>query len=207
MHRHQSSHLPFQYECANANNHAKSKYSHQNQIEQKTDCHSSLHRKSLHQLSKKEYEYRNLDGTGNNKVNVKFGVAGQPLVRMAPARYNNDDGCSLNDLNGTRPNPRTVSNVIFNQPESIPNESCLSNIFWDWGQFIDHDITLTGTSTDSQDIASINVPNNNDPLYPVIPFVRSASVPDREHCDSEHPREQINILTPFIVQLYLVIIT
>jgi peroxidase len=158
-------------------------------------CEAPLKVRALHQLAKLEYEYRSLDGSGNNKVNTDFGKKEKPFVRMAKARYNNDDGCSLNDLNGKRPNPRDVSNKIFDQPESIPDETCLSNIFWDWGQFVDHDITLTHGSGEP---APIIVTDPQDLLYPIIPFERSQSTPDAAHCGPENPREQINLLTPFI---------
>lgn len=156
---------------------------------------SKLEYKSLYHLSHNSYEYRNLDGSGNNKKNPNYGKSRQPFLRKIAAAYNNNDGCSLNDLNGTRPNPRTISNSIFKQDKSIPNEQCLSNIFWVWGQFIDHDVTLTHTTDEK---AHIPVESKEDPLYPMIPFSRSESVPDDQECNPENPRRQINSLTPFI---------
>lgn len=104
------------------------------------------------------FEYRTLDGSMNNQDNPTYGLLEQPFLRKSPAVYNNDDGCSLNDLNGTRPNPREVSNCVFDQPAPIPNSRNLSNMFWLWGQFIDHDITLTHTN--SNDPANIAVFEN-----------------------------------------------
>jgi peroxidase len=158
-------------------------------------CKAPLKVIALRQLAKNKYEYRELDGSGNNTTNEDFGVKDKPFVRVVPAAYNNGDGCSLNDLNGKRPNPRDTSNVLFDQPESAPDETCLSNMFWVWGQFIDHTITLTNGSDEP---ALISVTNPNDPLYPIIPFTRSAFVPSNPDCTTENPREQINFLSPFI---------
>jgi peroxidase len=146
-------------------------------------------------LITKTYEYRNLDGSGNNRVNPSFGLIDKPFLREAPAVYNNNDGCSLNDLNGNRPNPRVLSNSVMKQTASIPNSKSASNILWVWGQFVDHDITLTHVQNG---IADIPVTDPLDPLNPAILFTRSASVPDDNNCNQQNPKEQINSLSPFI---------
>jgi hypothetical protein len=168
--------------------------------ESSTLCNTpTLESKALYHLANTPYEFRELDGSRNNRKNLDYGKSGQPFVRKAKSAYNNNDGCSLNDLNGTRPNPREVSNCIFKQSESIPNNTCLSNIFWTWGQFIDHDITFTHTTDEK---APILIEDMNDPLYnsfyPKIPFSRSESIPFSTDCSSINPRQQINSLTPFI---------
>jgi hypothetical protein len=155
-----------------------------------------LEKTVIHQLLSGCYEYRELDGSGNNEKHPEFGLKEKPFMRKAPARYGSSkEGCALND--DGRENPRTVSNELSDQKESIPNSKCASNMIWLWGQFIDHDITLTHTADDP---ANIDVPDTvpEDPLEPVIPFNRSASDPDKDNCNPGNPRQQINSLTPFI---------
>ena len=152
-----------------------------------------LEKIALKQLVENCYEYRKLDGSGNNRVNTDYGLAEQPFIRKAAADYNDDDACPVNDLGGDRGNPRAISNEVFAQPESIPNSRCISNMFWLWGQFVDHDITLTHTT---DEMADIPVPDTDpdDPLKPgPIMFSRSAHVDSDENC-----RNQVNSLTPFL---------
>ncbi len=99
---------------------------------------------------------RTIDGTLNNLQigNEDFGVAGTPLIRVAPHRYS-DGGDTL--ARSTGPNPRIISNTIFDQPggTSILDDHGLTAMVWQWGQFIDHDIDLT--LTDSSDPANIPI--------------------------------------------------
>lgn len=45
-----------------------------------------------------------------------------------------------------RPNPRVISNQVGKMTgQIIQNRLKLTNIFTIWGQFVDHDITLTPT--------------------------------------------------------------
>lgn len=155
---------------------------------------------ALEQLATCCYEYRNLDGSGNNKQHPTFGLIEQPLQRRAPAYYSSvpppalSDGCSLSEFTG-RANPRTISNAICAQEKSIPNSKCISNLFWLWAQFLDHDITVV--KTDPIETDPIEVTDPNDPLFPgPIPFDRSVYIP--EICNEANPRQQVNSLSPFI---------
>ncbi|MCY4432177.1 MAG: hypothetical protein OXE45_00760 [bacterium] len=84
-------------------------------------------------------EHRSMDGLGNNLDHPTWGMAGTALLKLAPTSY--ADGISTPTI--LRPNARTISNVVFAQSESVPNASQASDILWQWGQFIDHDITLS----------------------------------------------------------------
>lgn len=152
-------------------------------------------REALCQLISGTFEYRSMDGSGNNNVNTEYGLKETQYIRKVPAVYNNDDGCTLNDLNGTRPNPRDVSNCVMNQDKSCPNSFCLSNIFWLWGQFVDHTLILTKQGTECENIP---VTDPNDPLYGEIMFKRTISDPDSQNCSRQNPREQMNFLTPWL---------
>lgn len=85
--------------------------------------------------------FASVDGTGNNVENPEFGAAGQAFQRILSANF--VDGVSEpND--GALPSARLVSNVVNASPGAIENASGLSDLTWLFGQFIDHDITLTG---------------------------------------------------------------
>lgn len=158
---------------------------------------------ALYQLITSDCEFRTLDGSGNNLKNPDFGLKGEAFIRKVPAIYNgdnsnNNDGCTLNDLNGTRPNPRDVSNCIMNQTKPCPNSFCISNMFWVWGQFIAHSISLSRTT---DECVNIQIIDETDPLFGEfgeIEFKRTMSVPDSEECSPRNPRQQINHMTPWL---------
>ena len=89
-------------------------------------------------------EPRSIDGRANNLNHLTWGMAGTNLLRKAPLSYT--DGVSA--PTNSRPNPRTISILVFSQDESVPNSSQASDITWQWGQFIDHDITLSPDNLD-----------------------------------------------------------
>ncbi|MEZ6148443.1 MAG: peroxidase family protein, partial [Planctomycetaceae bacterium] len=101
-------------------------------------------------------EVRSFDGSGNNVVNDNWGAANTQLLRLTTVEYGpgpaaNDQYGNIVfpamavrvDSNGDTINPRTVSNLIFNQDESVLNDRGLTSFVFQWGQFLDHDIDLT----------------------------------------------------------------
>ncbi|WP_423916569.1 peroxidase family protein [Candidatus Poriferisodalis sp.] len=140
---------------------------------------------------------RALDGRGNNLTNLTWGMAGTALLKKAPNSY--ADGVST--LTTSRPNARTISNLVFAQDTSVPNSSQASDIVWQWGQFLDHDITLSLDNADEP--LPIAVPADDpvfDPLgtgEATIGLSRSVSDPETG-TDAENPRRQINAITAFI---------
>ena len=106
-------------------------------------------------------EFRTFDGTDNAPNDL--GSSNQPQLRLA-------DGTA----GGRRPNPRTISNEVFDQEESIVNERGLSELVTFFGQFIDHDVTFTPMNGAS---FPIEVPEDDDVLdIEEIEFSRSPSV-------------------------------
>ena len=138
---------------------------------------------------------RSIDGRGNNKQHPEWGAAGIPLLRMYPATYPGDGSGETIFSPPVRPNPRTVSNRLSAQEGDVLNDRSLSDFVWQWGQFIDHDIDLTHTTSDAGD-ASIFLDDPEDPLYPVIPFTRSEF--DDVTGTAEYPRQQINSITAYL---------
>lgn len=86
------------------------------------------------------YTSRTIDGKYNNLKNKNWGKSGCPFSRFAQDQYTDkkDGEMPLEHL----PNPRTVSNEIFNQKAEVLNDRNLSDIVWQWGQLLDHDMTL-----------------------------------------------------------------
>lgn len=143
--------------------------------------------------------YRNSNGYGNNSNNPELGQTEGQLVRVADADY----GDGANSLAGAdRPSTREISNVLFDQEATTGNADNFSDFLWLWGQFIDHDITLT-EKTATGETANIEVPFADASFDPFaqggkeIPLTRS-------HFDAEtgtgadNPRQQVNHITPFI---------
>ena len=150
----------------------------------------------IHQLINCQFEYRHIDGGHNNHKNPNYGKAGQHFIRMVPPDY--ADG--INTPSGqNRPSARHISNKIFHQKKPIPSKKCLTNMFWLWGQFLDHIITLTETGDESYEIV---IPNGDEYFDPdgtgdkTMSFHRSKYYKGTGVKD--HSREQFNSITPLL---------
>ena len=144
--------------------------------------------------------YRSIDGSDNNALDPTLGQAKQQLLRLVESAYG--DGTS--SLAGaTRPSAREISNEIFAQSESTPNQQGFSDFMWVWGQFLDHDISLSQGSTAVDETAPIPVPADDALFDPfgtgtaTIEFTRSDFDP-ATGTDASNPRQQLNDITPFI---------
>ena len=141
-------------------------------------------------------EIRSIDGTGNNLDNPELGSTHTPLRRLVESDY--ADG--IHEPAGEdRASPREISNIIFAQDESVLNDRGLSDLAWQWGQFLDHDIDLT----EEDDDASFDIPvPAGDPFFDpegtgeqVISLTRSGIA---DGTGIESPAEQVNAITAFI---------
>lgn len=88
--------------------------------------------------------FRTIDGTDNNLTHPQWGSAGVSLLRHTTADY--EDGVSA-PAGSTRPSARLVSNAVAAQSASLPNAAGVTDFLWQWGQFLDHDLDLTGSAT------------------------------------------------------------
>lgn len=173
-------------------------------------------------------QVRSFNGSGNNLNNPTWGEAETPLVRirdvfinsnhpdfnyylLAPAYadgINSPRGGYLDPITGVSelPNTRDISNAIAAQGNTnVTNELNASDWLWQWGQFIDHDLSLTEPTPDSEPflipIPDINlVTRKPDPLYnqdfPYIPFLRND--PALGTGIGNIPREQVNAISATI---------
>ena len=144
-------------------------------------------------------EVRSIDGSGNNLSRDRMGAAGEQLARWSWPRYG-DNIASLNEAG--RPSPRAVSNAVHAQVAERPNRFGLSDLFWQWGQFVDHDLDLTETAHPTEP-APIAVPIGDPWFDPqsrgnmTIPLSRSAYDPDTG-TGKGNPRHQINQISAWI---------
>jgi len=88
-------------------------------------------------------EFRTITGEFNNPVHSEWGAAGTMLVRCpAGAFYGGVD--QTWEMGGeNRVSARMVSNLVFAQPELVFDDRALTDMVWQWGQFLDHDLDLT----------------------------------------------------------------
>ena len=92
-------------------------------------------------------EFRSIDGSGNNVANPEWGSAGTELLRLTTIGYG--DGAGTPSGAGLA-SAREISNLCVAQPEPIPNSLGASDMLWQWGQFLDHDIDLTPEADPSE---------------------------------------------------------
>ncbi|MCA9079730.1 MAG: peroxidase [Planctomycetaceae bacterium] len=139
-----------------------------------------------------------IDGTGNNLLNPDWGSTNEELLRLTTAEYT--DGVS-SPAGADRPSARVISNEIAAQTESIVNDRYLTDYIWVWGQFLDHDIDLTG-GADPAEAFPIDVPTGDQFFDPfstgtaTIDLSRSVYVEGADSSDGL--RQQLNQITAFI---------
>ena len=145
-----------------------------------------------------DFEVRSLTGLGNNLAAPMLGTAHSPFRRIVAADY--ADG--VDDPAGAqRPSAREVSNAVSSQSEPMLNDRAMSDLVWQWGQFIDHDIDLTAEGADEP--FAIEVPMG-DPFFDpqrtgqqVIDLMRS-DVAEDTGVDADNCAEQLNEISSFI---------
>ena len=141
---------------------------------------------------------RSMDGRLNNIGNPTWGKTGTELLRMATVSYMD----RVSEPPDWLPGARTISNTAQNQEGSTSNSAMASDFLWQWGQFLDHDISLTpqGSPPESMDIP---VPTGDSTFDPggnggrTLSFTRSVFEPDTGS-GADNPREQVNRITAYM---------
>ena len=154
-------------------------------------------------LKKKQYswiaglEFRSIDGSGNNRVEVGWGSVGAELLRTLDS---SDYGDGVSTLAGqSRLSARAVSNIVAAQPVPLPNPQGVTDMVWQWGHFLDQDIDLTPGAVPSEpaNIAVLASDALFDPFgtgTQVISFNRSTY----HLLTTSSIREQVNVITAYI---------
>jgi hypothetical protein len=141
-------------------------------------------------------QIRCIDGAGNNPDNPLLGAAGTQLLRDIDPGY----GDKVWTLAVRTPGPRDISNMVHYQDFSVTNEKNLSDMIWQWGQFLDHDVDLTSENKNPVEPMDILVPMD-DPFFDPLTLIeanRSLYDPDTGFGDNTNGRQQINEITAFI---------
>jgi hypothetical protein len=143
---------------------------------------------------------RSIDGTGNNLAHPEWGSTDERLLRVAPAQY--ADGVST-PAGATRPSARAISNALAAHAAADTTDGRdLTAYIYVWGQFLDHDLDLTGAASPAQPF-NVPVPTGDPSFDPagtgtqVIPLSRSAYDPTTG-TSAANPRQQINQITAWI---------
>jgi peroxidase len=142
-------------------------------------------------------DLRSLDGTGNNLLHPEWGSAGTALIRLAAAAY--ADGVSA-PAGANRPSARAISDAVAAQADDMPSAQHLSAFAYLWGQFVDHDLDLTTTTSGAtREALNIAVPSGDPQFDPtgsgaqVIPLSRSIYI-----TDANGVRQQVNTITAYL---------
>ena len=145
------------------------------------------------------FEPRSMDGWGNNRREPELGAANRKLLRVAGVSLAYGmTGEPLPDL----PEPRMVSNMVSGQSGPMPNSAGATDMVWQWGQFVDHDISLSPEAT-PRETMRLRIPRGDPVLDPfnsglrTMPFNRSAVDP-ATGTGADNPREQVNTITAFV---------
>ncbi|WP_166820408.1 peroxidase family protein [Thalassoroseus pseudoceratinae] len=140
-------------------------------------------------------EFAPIDGVGNNVENPELGSTDTPLIRQTSVGYADGLGTPAGE---DRPSPRAISNAVASQTGSTINDRHLTDYVWVWGQFLDHDISLTELA-DPLEPYPIKVPTG-DSLFD--PFGTGTAQIDLSRSiyeiDGNGIRQQINQITTYI---------
>ena len=144
-------------------------------------------------------EFRSIDGTGNHETYFYLGAADTPLRRMAPSEYGDDISTMAGSL---RPSAREVSNAVCADTQGAVNALGASDMLWQWGQFLDHDIDLT-EPVEPAEHADIAVPTGDpwfDPTGTGLATIelRRSIYHAGTGNDPAFPRQQVNQITHYI---------
>jgi len=141
--------------------------------------------------------YRSINGANNNissSSKANWGAAGITLFRELPTQYGPGDPSGA--IGGvTRPTPRAISNAVIDEPITQFNTRQLSTLVYQWGQFLDHDMSATPTGT--TEYVPIPLPSTEVIFTESIPFYRSAYQMTTDAAGNK-VRQQLNMITSFI---------
>ncbi len=139
--------------------------------------------------------FRSIDGTSNNLTHPRWGAANVPLLRRSAAGY--ADGLT-SPGGATRPSPRAVSNALCAQSGSFPNAEGASDFVWQWGQFVDHDLDLTGGASPAEPF-DIQIPLGDPFFDPFSTGTETMALSRSKYrIDAVGMRQQMNEITAYI---------
>ncbi len=144
--------------------------------------------------------FRPITEVGNNVANPTLATAGTDLLRLSPVAY--ADGISSPSL-PNNPGARVLSDQLNNQADpanpsqdiQTVNQANLSDFGYAFGQFMDHDMDLTPTT--SGEFFNILADPNDPSKMATQTFERSTFDP-ATGTSTSNPRQQVNADTSFL---------
>jgi peroxidase len=145
-------------------------------------------------------DVRAINGSNNNLAHPDWGTPGSHLLREASGTHYSDGISQMARSSG--PSARAVSNAVFPQQGVLPSHLGISDYIWTFGQFLDHDFSLTeGAVFDGRTDAFIPIPTGDVFFDPFGTGTQLMSF-HRGLFDASTgittPRLQINELTAYI---------
>ena len=154
--------------------------------------------------------YRTIDGTCNNLDNPLWGSVGDKFLRLEPADYGDCVSTIRRAKSGNKlPNARNISiNIIGSNDCPHPNNNVLTHLAMNYGQFMDHDITLAeaqGLNCEpgnlNPECINIEVPEDDDIFrgreITEFEFERDAPHKPNTNC-TPIQREHSNVITAYV---------
>lgn len=138
---------------------------------------------------------RTVDGTG--AATGDAGRAGDTLLRLTEPAFGDGIGTLAGD---ERPSAREISNIVNAQDSDMPDPGGASDYLWAWGQFLDHDLSLTEAHHGGE-AANIPVPFGDpqfDPFMTGQAEISFSRVEALEGSGVDSSREYANQITTFI---------
>ncbi|UYV12759.1 MAG: hypothetical protein NCW75_00370 [Phycisphaera sp.] len=141
-------------------------------------------------------EYRTINGRFNNPVIPWYGSVGVPFVRRVPSAYG--DGAGRIPARSDGSSARAISQAVVDQDEVLmPSTTGNSNMFWLWGQFLDHDIDETPIAVPIEEF-DVVVPTGDPWFDPGATGSQLISLDRSGYQLVSGVREQVNAITAFI---------
>lgn len=137
---------------------------------------------------------RHLEKKKDGKQGSADSHDGNPLRRLFEADYEDDTGSMAGSH---RPSAREISNAVNAAQGNKPAQNGATDLFWGWGQFLDHDLSISEGSKD--DLHAIPIPLGDPRFDPdgtgtqTLDFHRSPGL-----IDENGVRQQMNNITPAI---------
>jgi hypothetical protein len=140
------------------------------------------------------FEFRSIDGSGNNPIDGSRGAANTPLLRHTTIAYADGVGSPAAP---DEPSARLISNLVVAQPALVPSPVNSSDYLWQWGQFIDHDMDLT-PSIDPIERFDVKVPMGDPSFDPDNTGTQTIELDRSLYQMIDGIRQQINVNTAWI---------
>ena len=159
-----------------------------------SDLRHGTHRAASANAAVYPYEFRSIDGTGNNPIDPLRGSANIPLLRNTTVAYGDGSGTPAG---ANEPSAREISDDVFAQDHSVQCAVNVADFLWDWGQFVDHDIDMTPAESPIEPF-NIPVPKGDPWFDPNGTGTQTIDLDRSLYQMIDGIRQQVNTITAFL---------